>query len=98
MGSQGLERLFCCRCDNKMYSNERYNKALLLLFGQANQRKSGDSVMNPLAQNIKGAGAENPITTPHTCHSVKRASKICPIFRPRVSPPLRLAEKIKKLY
>ena len=65
MGPQGLERLFRCRFDNKMYSNERYNKALLLLFGQANQRKSGDSVMNPLTQNINGAGAKNPITTPY---------------------------------
>jgi len=28
------------------------------------REKSGDSVMNPLTQNINGAGAENPITTP----------------------------------
>ena len=28
------------------------------------REKSGDSVMNPLTQNINGAGAKNPITTP----------------------------------
>jgi len=39
MGSQGTGHLFRCRFDNKTYSNERYNKELLLLFGQANQRK-----------------------------------------------------------